>query len=289
MKPRELVRRSFPFLLVAAVGFLAAYVFLFFFVFRSDVVPDVARVPSVVGMSYDDAAAALDRVGFRAQRGQTRYKAGSVPDRVLEQSPPGDSRQKRGATVMLAVSLGQKVAVVPTVAGLSQQQARLAIENAGLVMGRVVAQTGDQPRGLAMSSTPAAGDTLQLGAPVEVVLSAGPAAVAVPVLVGQSLAQARGTLDQLGLKVGSVSSDTSSFEQPGTILSQRPEGGRNVPAGGAVSFVVSQFPPVVPQGTETPLDTVQPPTGRPVTRPPVPTPVPTLPPVIPVQPRSRIP
>lgn len=282
MQPRALVRRSFPFLLIAALGFLAAYVFLFFFVFRSDVLPDVARVPGVVGMSYDDAAAVLDRGGFTARRGQARYKAGSAPNLVLEQSPPGDSRQKRGTTVVLAVSLGQKVAVVPPVAGLSQQQARLAVENAGLTVGRVVEQTGDQPRGLAMSSTPAPGDTLQIGASVDVVMSAGPAVVAVPILVGESLAQARGTLDQLGLRVGAVTSDTSSFQQPGTILSQSPEGGRNVSAGGAVSFVISRFPPVTPTGTETPLDTVQAPPARPITVPPVPTPVPLLPPQRPV-------
>lgn len=120
-------------------------------------------------------------------------------------------------------------------------------------------------------------------------MSAGPAVVAVPILLGQPLAQARGTLDQLGLEVGSVTSDTSSFQQPGTILSQSPEGGRNVSAGGAVSFVISRFPPAAPTGTGTPLDTVQAPSGRPITEPPVPTPVPMLPPPVPAAPRRPVP
>ncbi len=243
MNGRALGRRAFPYLVVSALGFLLAYVLLFIFAFPSDVVPDDGRVPAVVGLPFDQAVASLEKAGFHGVRGETRYHRTVAKDAILQQDPPAGSLQKRGIDITLAVSGGQRSATVPDVAGLSQQQARLAIENAGFQFGSTTERTSDQPRGAVMNSDPPAGEVIPLPAVVGIAISQGPATLQVPDLTGRTVADARSTLEQLGLHLGAVTRDTSSFQPENTILSQSPGPGQVVSAGGHVSLRISRFPP----------------------------------------------
>lgn len=243
MNARALPKRAFPYLIVAAVGFLLAYVFLFLFAFPADVLPDDGRIPRVVGMSFDDAEKALEKAGFRALKGQSRFHRTTPEGMVLEQDPPAGSVQKRGAEVTLAVSAGQSTATVPEVRGSTQQQARVAIENAGFTFGSISQQTSDQPRGAVIATNPAPGTTLDLPATVSITLSQGPSTVQIPDLTGRTLADARSALEQLGLTLGAMTRDTSSFTPENTVLGQVPAPGATVSAGASVSLRISRFPP----------------------------------------------
>jgi len=243
VRVRALPRRAFPYLIVAVAGFLFAYLGLFLFAFPADVLPDDGRIPRVVGMNFDDAAKALDKAGFHALKGDSRFHKTTPEGIVLEQDPPAGSVQKRGAEVTLAVSAGQATATVPEVAGSTQQQAQIAIENAGFTFGSVSQQTSDQPRGAVISSNPAAGTTLDLPATVSIMVSQGPSTIQIPDLTGRTLADARSALEQLGLHLGATIRDTSSFMPENSVLSQAPSPGATVSAGASVNLRVSRFPP----------------------------------------------
>ena len=98
---------------------------------------------------------------------------------VLQEDPPAGSRQKRGIDESLALSGGQKTAEVPVTSNMSQQRARIAIENTGLTLGRspnsspISRVAGDR-------TSPAAGTKVQLPGSVDIVLSKGPASVRMP-------------------------------------------------------------------------------------------------------------
>ena len=243
MSARALPRRAFPYLIVSVGGFLLAYVLLFLFAFPADVLPDDGRIPRVVGMTFEAAAAALDKAGFRALKGDTRFHNATAEGMVLEQDPPAGSVQKRGAEVTLAVSAGQASATVPDVVGSSQQQAQIAIENAGFIFGSVSQQMSDKPRGAVVGSNPPAGTNLDLPATISITLSQGPATVQIPDLTGRTLADARSTLEQLGLRLGPTSTDTSSLMTENTVLGQAPAPGSTVSAGASVNLRLSRFPP----------------------------------------------
>jgi serine/threonine-protein kinase len=249
---RALGRRAFPYLVVGVFGFLLAYIVLFLFAFPSEVLPDDGRVPTVVGLPFDAAVASLQKAGFNGKKGETRFHRTVAKDIILQQDPPAGSLQKRGIDITLAVSGGQRSAVVPEVTGLSQQQARLAIENAGFQFGPARQQTSDMPRGAVVGSEPPSGDSLPLPAAVRITISQGPSLLQLPDLTGRTVADARSTLEQLGLHVGAISRDTSSFQPENTVLSQSPTPGNVVPAGAHVNLRVSRFPP--PPST-TPVDT----------------------------------
>ncbi|HUQ48265.1 MAG TPA: PASTA domain-containing protein [Gemmatimonadaceae bacterium] len=243
MSLRTLSRRAFPYLIVGIGGFLIAYLGLFFFAFPSEVLPDNGRIPRVVGMTYEAASSALEKVGFHALKGDTRFSKTVAVDVVLEQDPPAGSVQKREAEVTLIVSGGQRTATVPEVSGSTQQQAQIAIENAGFTFGTVSQQTSNIARGAVISSVPPAGTSTELPATVSIILSQGPSTIQVPDLNGRTLPDARSTLEQLGLHLGATSRDTSSFTPENTIIGQSPAAGATVSAGASVSLRISRFPP----------------------------------------------
>lgn len=246
MNWRAAPRSAFPYLLTAAGGFLLAYLLIFLFAFPAEVIPDDTDVPNVVGLMYADAAQRIEKAGFQAVQGESRFHPRAPEGTVLQQDPPAESSQKRGIDVRLAVSAGQRSAPVPQLTGLSEQQARVSIANAGFELGTVRREASDQPRGSIIASTPPAGEVLQLPAAVNIVVSDGPAIVIAPDLVGRTLPDARSMLEQIGLRIGGVGRDTSSFQPENTILSQSPPAGQAVSAGGRINVTVSRFPPVAP-------------------------------------------
>lgn len=242
MNWRALPRGAFPYLIAAVGGFLIAYLAVFLFAFPAEVLPDDGILPNVVGKTFEDAAALLQKAGFPAQQGESRYHKTLPANIVLQEDPPAGSRQKRGTSVVLALSAGQKTAETPVTTNMSQQQARISIENTGLTMGNVTEQLSDQPRGLVIASSPPAGTKMDLPGSVDLVLSKGPATVQVPDLYGRSVGEARSMIEQLGLRIAGMSRDTSSLQPENTVIRQLPAAGQTVSAGGAMSLTISHFP-----------------------------------------------
>jgi len=240
---RAAPRRAFPYLIAAVGGFLISYVAVFLFAFPAEVLPDDGILPNVVGKTFENASAILQKAGFPAQQGETRFHKTIPANVVLQEDPPAGSRQKRGTPVVLALSGGQRAAEVPVTTNMSQQQARISIENTGLTLGTVTEQLADQPRGLVIASSPPAGTNVQLPGSVDIVLSKGPAVVQVPDLYGRTVGEARSMIEQLGLRIAGISRDTSSLQPENSVIRQLPSAGQTVSAGGPVSLTVSHFPP----------------------------------------------
>jgi serine/threonine-protein kinase len=256
MNWRAWSRRAIPYLIVGVGGFLLAYTFIFLFAFRTDVIPDDTIVPNVVGQLYEDAAGILEKAGFNVQQGEQRISKTAPKGSVLQQDPPGGSRQKKGTDIVLAVSLGRKEGTVPQIIGLTPQQARVAIENAGFTMGRTIEQPSDYPRGTVFQAEPPPGSSLDLPAEINLTVSAGPATVQVPDLVGRTMPDARSALEQIGLRIGQVGRDTSSIQIENTVLRQSPPAGATVSAGATVGIVLSRFPPPRPLPALPPVDSM---------------------------------
>ena len=239
MRWRARSRRALPYLIAATGGFLIAYMVVAFVIFPAEIIPDDAVVPNVVGDSYDEAVRTLGRAGFTAQRGESRFSPTAAARQVLQQEPPGGSREKRGTVITLHVSSGQRTSTVPQVIGGTRQAAVLAIENAGLEMGRVDVVHSDRAAGQVIAMNPSAGQRLTLPAKVDITVSRGPATAQLPNLIGQTLPQARTRLQTIGLLVGTVDIDTTSIEMANTVIAQEPQAGQSVASGALVKLVIS--------------------------------------------------
>ena len=239
MNWRAASRRLFPYAVVAAGGFLLAYLVVAFLVFPPELVPDDAKVPQVVGLMYDEAVNRLEAAGFKARVGEERFVELAPKSTVLSQSPPPGSSEPRGAEIILDVSAGQRQLQVPTVVGLTQALAQDAIEQAGLEVGDVTERESQSARGAVLETSPPPGQTVSPSTRIDIVVSSGPPAVEAPDVVGQSYATARTLLEQVGLRLGDVTVDSLSTSIPSTVISQTPAAGSRLAPGTRISLTIA--------------------------------------------------
>jgi serine/threonine-protein kinase len=236
---RATSRRLLPYALVAAGGFLLAYLFVAFVIFPPQIIPDDAKVPQVVGLLFDEAVNRLEAAGFKAKTGEERFVELAPKSTVLAQSPPPGATEPRGTEVVLDVSAGQRQLQVPSIVGLAQAVAEDAIEKTGLEVGDVQQQESQSARGAVLSTSPAAGTLVAPSTRIDLVVSSGPPAVNAPDVVGQSYASARAMLEQVGIQVGNVITDSLSTAAPQTVIAQTPAAGSRIAPGSKVSLTIS--------------------------------------------------
>jgi eukaryotic-like serine/threonine-protein kinase len=236
---RSGAERLLPYVVAATGGFILAYAIVFFFVFPARLTPQEITVPNVLGLTFDNARQRLGAAGFTAEQGESRFNVGSPRMTVLSQAPAAGEAAPHGAKIVLDVSAGQRKVAIPNIVGLTRDQAQLALEKVGLEVGPVVERESPLPRGEVMATSPLAGAEAILPSTVTMTVSSGPATVQIPDLVGQPLAQARSTLEQLGLRTAGVSVDSAAADPDGTVTKQTPAAGTTASAGAAVSLTVA--------------------------------------------------
>jgi beta-lactam-binding protein with PASTA domain len=135
---------------------------------------------------------------------------------------------------------------VPNVVNDTLADATTAITAAGLVVGSTATQSSPTvPSGSVISQNPAAGTSEASGSAVNLVLSSGPAPVAVPNVVNMTLAAATSTLKAAGLVVGTTTQQASTVVPAGSVISENPAAGTKVAVGSAVNLVLSSGPATV--------------------------------------------
>jgi serine/threonine-protein kinase len=98
-------------------------------------------------------------------------------------------------------------------------------------------------QGTVIWQDPPPGTVLQPNSVVQLVLSAGPALVAVPDVIGLNVSTASKIMTAAGVRVGAV--DTSAAgEERGVVVATRPAAGVGRPRGAAVALIVSRGPAV---------------------------------------------
>jgi len=81
---------------------------VFLFAFPAQVLPDERNSSNVVGKTFEDASALLQKAGFPAQQGESRSPRTFPANVVLQEDPPAGSRQKRGTNVVLSAKRRSK-------------------------------------------------------------------------------------------------------------------------------------------------------------------------------------
>ena len=138
-------------------------------------------------------------------------------------------------------------ATVPDVSGMSEDDAKTAIDDLGLTFVKgddVSSDTVDE--GLAVSSDPGAGTSAVLGADVTVSFSSGSATVKVPDVTGMTQSEARKEIENANLAWGDVTAEDSPGTQAGRVIRSSPAADTSVSRGETVSVVVSSGRTTVP-------------------------------------------
>ncbi|MDE2991932.1 MAG: PASTA domain-containing protein [Chloroflexota bacterium] len=197
-----------------------------------------AAVPSVVGLSAAAARARLEAGGFQVL--EVAAFSQDVPaDHVLRQDPIAGSVINRRSAVVLHLSRGVETVTVPPLSGRSEDDARRAVELAGLVVGEVAyKETGSVPNGVVESQDPEPGASLARGGEVALtVVRVGE--IEVPELRGLSTAAAERELLDRGLFIGELTRLPTGGVADERVMEQEPGAGAQVPRGFSVRLTVA--------------------------------------------------
>jgi beta-lactam-binding protein with PASTA domain/tRNA A-37 threonylcarbamoyl transferase component Bud32 len=132
------------------------------------------------------------------------------------------------------------MATVPSVEGRSQAEAVDAVSEANLSAQVTEAFDETVPKDQVISTDPAAGDTIQRGAEVSLVVSKGPERYEVPPVVGMTLAEATTRIGEVNLTVGDVREVFHESVPDGQVITAEPGPGASLKKGTAVEMTVSK-------------------------------------------------
>jgi beta-lactam-binding protein with PASTA domain len=137
-------------------------------------------------------------------------------------------------------SMFSKDHALPRVLGMPEAKARQKLTELGFRPRLDGERPNDAfPMGTVIWQDPPPGTVLQPNSVVQLVMSTGPALVAVPDVIGLNLPQASKILAAAGVRVGTVDS-TAVGSEPGVVTATRPAAGVGRPRGAAVAVVVSR-------------------------------------------------
>ncbi|SHE36053.1 Stk1 family PASTA domain-containing Ser/Thr kinase [Desulforamulus putei] len=149
--------------------------------------PDLVEVPDVIGRYFDEAKLTLENEGFLVEAPQPVYSKDIEADKIAAQEPAGKTKAPRGSRIKLFISKGPEPAVqkVPNLVGLTQEAARAELNKVGLELGDVISQAEsfDYLSGQIIAHQPGAGEEVEQGTRVNIILSKGPGPAARDVTV----------------------------------------------------------------------------------------------------------
>ena len=180
------------------------------------------KVPTLSGQSFDDASAALKKLGLKAIEQQVP-SAKVAPGAVISTTPASGSSVPPHSEVSVIVSSGPTALNVPNLAGLSVEAATTKLTQLGLKVGTSTAEDSSTvPLGFVVESSPGAGTSAKSGDAINLMTSTGK--VNIPSVVGQSGSAAGAALTAAhvnysvlpnsGCTGGNVSAQSIVGEQP---------------------------------------------------------------------------
>jgi len=203
------------------------------------------RVPDVVYMTETNASIKLASMGLKVEveeyQGDTTVASGVV----AEQDPLKDTMVGPGDTVTLYVSGGSEKFQMPPVIGMSEADARNALQNLGLVVASSRAESTTVAEGMVISQSIAANTEVSRGTEVGIVVSSGSGnsqnTAVVPNVRGQSETDARNTLADREFKVN-VNRTYNDNVAKDYVISQNPAANTTQAKGSTVVINVSDGP-----------------------------------------------
>lgn len=195
-------------------------------------------VPMVDGLDTTGATSAVEAAGLEATVRGT-YSDSVDTDLLIGTDPTGGSRIAKGDTVFLLVSLGRPtVPSIDTDASVADMEQQLRDRTFTPVDGGEAFSTS-APIGGVAALDPPPGTVLTTGSSVTVLRSKGAPPVEVPDVRGQSVDQARTTLESVGITVGDVRETFDEDTDGGKAIGTTPEAGQTVRSGSTAVLEVS--------------------------------------------------
>jgi serine/threonine-protein kinase len=207
--------------IIAVVVIVIAVMYWAFNLRPADDLPSNAReIPTLTGVSYEEAVQQLQELGLPASRIDETSE--TVPaDEVIRSDPPAGEIVDTGTAVTLYVSTGREAVTVPDVRNKTLEQAKLDLQAVGLTPGTETRENSPSvPADTVLGTSPEGGTSAEAGSTVDFRISSG--LVTLTDLTGQTLAAASSYLAAENLQLNPIPKpDPSCESQPGSPVTQQ--------------------------------------------------------------------
>ncbi len=186
----------------------------------------LVKVPSVVGLSFEDAKKKLDAAGLEGLQGDIRYDPNKPIGSVLDQNPPADQIVKDGRRIYLAVSGGEQLYDVPNLVGRTVREARFMLSQRNIELQELESKPSAQyPAGLVLAQIEPAGSKVKKGTKIGVTVSTGMETgdLKVPDLTGKNIEEAKKLILSSKLMIGKITYQPSTNVPLNAIIDQYPK------------------------------------------------------------------
>jgi eukaryotic-like serine/threonine-protein kinase len=160
---------------------------------------------------------------------------------ILSQNPEPGGEAERGSEISVVTSARQ-VAEVPAVTNGTRADAERILRGAGFDFEERTEESSAEYEGYVMEQNPRGGVTAEVDSTVTITVGEGPGTVEVPDVANFTPVQARGILEEAGLRLGSQSTTSSDSVSEGSIVSQSPKAGSEAEPGSSVAVTISSGP-----------------------------------------------
>lgn len=208
-------------------------------------------VQDVRGLSQEQAEKVLEADGLKCSLGNSVYSDEYEEGLVADTNPAAGKEVKKGYTVKLLLSKGSKeeddedkeTVKLPNLVGKTLSEAKEILDKNNLDCGDITYdEDSDLPANTVCSQDPEAGEEVEEGTAVNLVVSKADDRVEVPDLLNRSTEKVKSLLKSAGLSYEMSSEEYSDDVSEGLVISQSPKSGTKVEAGSTVSVVISKGP-----------------------------------------------
>ena len=202
-------------------------------------------VPSLVGMSQNEAKEALSNIGLLSEVVEEVFSEDIAQGKVIASSPGGGGRISPAGTVGLVLSKGQERIEIPVITNLTPDVATQKISALGLTIGDIN-EVFDMKveSGFVIGTDPKSGEKVKRNSVVNIVVSKGIEKIALISYVGKGGDEALSELTNSGFDVKVVYKFSDKVFK-GQVVSQSPEISDAIGLGSKIELVLSKGPEFV--------------------------------------------
>lgn len=204
------------------------------------------EVVSVIGLTLEDAINTLKLVSsdFSIISEKEEYNEEVKKGYVIDQYPPAYTSIAGDGTIELTISAGPEPVEIPKVDYYTIEIATAELEAAGFKTRLAYEASNEYTSGVVIRTEPAAGEVLEKGETVALIVSTGPdiTLVDMPELLGKTEEEAIAELDRAGLKIGNYSYMSSNIYAEGLVCYQSYSTGERIATGTSIDITLSTGP-----------------------------------------------
>jgi serine/threonine-protein kinase len=212
-------------------------------------------VPGLLNQDQATAEAALREAGLEVGTVTQEPSAADQIDKVIKSDPAGGVRVDKGTAVNLVIGTGPNTIAVPNVVGLSEDEARANLQNAGFNASNISTREVDslQEEGRVVSVTPDQGK--QASPDQAIILGISKGTLELPDVQGRSRDEAHAMLVDAGFSEGQIVDQSVERDDvaEGTVVETSPGPNSSVGAGQEITLLIAvPVPPQAPPTTAAP-------------------------------------